>query len=224
MRKGGAMIIQDSDKVISHYGVQGMRWGVRKDRSISGQRQKGSKVAATLKKEGANTLAKKTDLKNAEWASRSIGDNLARSVAGAVAVDIFSEAVTTGDLPNVADPKWGAKMAKTALLSAGLSEIQSRNAMKRYTEEGKRDKTKKQYTKVLTPERAIGFGVRAGIVAAKLGAAMGKKKLSSVMRNKVETEARMKKWGPNILDKKTSEWQTIYDDGYMSILDKIDKP
>ena len=36
-------------------------------------------------------------------------------------------------------------------------------------------------------------------------------------------DARMKSWGPNLLDKKTSEYHTIYDDGYMSVLEKIKK-
>jgi len=214
------MIIQADQRILTHYGIRGMKWGIRNDKSGDARRSQANKVKSTLRKEGFGVVSNKSDFHEADWASKSVPEKLARQITTQVALNMLGSLMGKGKYPDFKDPKWGLQIAAETALNYGVNEITSKNAMKRYTDEGKRDKSKKQYQN-LTPEHAIRFGISAGILAGQVGAKAGTKKLSEVVKTRRETEARMDSWGSRIFDTKTSDMHTIYDDGYMSILEKI---
>lgn len=217
------ILIPDHKKAITHYGVRGQRWGVRKEQvlaNIRARREKAAKVTNELNKEGVGVIKNRSDFDNANWASKSIGEKAARAITGAVARSVVTSFIVNQELPNFKDPAWGIDIAKKAAMTYGTREITSQTAMNRYTEAGKRDPSKRQH-KGLTPEHAIQVGVFMGVTAAPVIGAVAKQRLSSVLQNRAATRARMERWGPNILDKKTSDMETVFDDGYMSVLQKI---
>ena len=77
------MIIKEADVVITHFGIQGMRWGVRKDRYA----QNRAKAKNILNAQSGNKEMNKNDLKAAEWMSKSIPDK--------VASELFQKTVKT---------------------------------------------------------------------------------------------------------------------------------
>ena len=169
------MIIKEEDVVITHFGVQGMRWGVRKER----YEQNREKAKNILK-----------------------------------------------------DPKEIAKLAlniaKKTATSTLLNEVSSTSSLRRYDKSGAKDISRKQYKKhSLTPEIAVSRGIKLGMAVAPFVKTFGGVTVHTLAEYKRQrqaaVDARMKSWGPNLLDKKTSEFHTIYDDSYMSVLERIKK-
>ena len=216
------MIIKEADVVITHFGVQGMRWGVRKDR-YEQNRQKASNIVSKNKdSKGMN----KQDLTAAEWMSKPVSDKIASEIFKNT-INVAAGYVLTGTVSKLKDPKTIAKTAahilKRTAMSTALKEVSSAAAIsKRYKTTGEKDYSVKQYKRhSLTPEQLIMRGTRVAISMAPVFKAVGRHKLEAMAKRKYETNIRMEKWGANLLDKKTSELHTIYDDGYLSVLEKI---
>jgi len=70
------MIIKEADVVITHFGIQGLRWGVRKDR-YEQNRQKASNIVSKNKDSKAMN---KQDLTAAEWMSKPVSDKIASEI------------------------------------------------------------------------------------------------------------------------------------------------
>ena len=221
------MIMKESDVVITHFGVQGMRWGIRKDK-FAQNREKAKNI---LRTQAHNKQMNVVDKQAAEWMSRSVPDKVANmffkdAVGAAVAQLIFIGPESLKD-PKVIE-KLALSVAKSTAKKTVIKEILSASSLRRYDQSGQKDLSKKQYKKhSLTPEKAIQNGIRLGMIVGPIVKRYGPMTIHTLAERKRErqaaVDARMKSWGPNLLDKKTSEFHTIYDDGYMSVLERIKK-
>ena len=221
------MIIKEADVVITHFGIQGMRWGVRKD-SYAQNREKAKNILSVQSK---NEKMNKNDLKAAEWMSKSVPDKVASQLFRTATVSLIGK-LMLADISSLKDPKVllsiGADAAMKTAIKGALKEATSASSMRRYKQSGEKDISKKQYSKnSTTPEVAISRGVRFAMAVAPIVKAYGPISVHSLAErkrhNQSVVDARMKSWGPNLLDKKTSEFHTIYDDGYLSVLERIKK-
>ena len=215
------IVINDDRKVITHHGVKGMKWGIRKD-NYAANRSKAKRVVQNYKQ--SNTI-NRGDLRDAEWMSKSITGKLKTVVATQVAGQILT-ACYKGKVPTTPYEikKTLTEIGKRAAIHALKNEISGQGALKRYTDEGKKDSSKKQYKKkAITPNRLIANLAVIGVYAAPTIANVGKLSYNFAKVNRAVNQERVDKWGQNLLPKpgKTSEWHTIYDNGYMSILERI---
>lgn len=218
------VIIKESDIVITHSGVIGMKWGIRKER-YEQTRQKATNIVSQNK--GSKSMNTQ-DLAAAEWMSKSIPDKVASEIFKST-IGIAAGYILTGQTDKLKDPaiiaKTAARILKSTATSAALKEVAYTRAInKRYKSTGEKDLSVKQYRREsLTPEGMIMKGTRVAMAISPIISAVAKQKLGTIAKNRYETNSRMEKWGPNLLDKKTSDVHTIYDDGYMSVLEKIKK-
>jgi len=218
------VIINDDDKVITHFGIRGMKWGIRKDKNSSSSNEAlRLKAKSVVKRQRELSSSTGADLKFADWMSKTTSQKAVAqlpNVASSVAIGYV--------ISNALGIKFNKRIlasavirgVRNAAIGTAVKEYAGRRVLKRYTDSGDRDKTKKQY-KRLTPEVAISIGVATGVALAPIAGRVATAGLKSAVINKRKNEAAFNKWGANILDKKTSEFHTIYDDGYMSILEKI---
>ena len=221
------MIIKEEDVVITHFGVRGMRWGVRKER----YEQNREKAKNILKTQSRNKEMNVHDLASAEWMSKSIPDKIS-GVFFRNAVSIVANKMLIQGSESLKDPKEIAKLAliiaKKTATSTLLNEVSSTSSLRRYDKSGAKDISRKQYKKrSLTPEIAVSRGIKLGMAVAPFVKTFGGVTVHTLAEYKRQrqaaVDARMKSWGPNLLDKKTSEFHTIYDDSYISVLERIKK-
>lgn len=221
------MIIKEDDAVITHFGVSGMKWGVRKER-YQEQRKKASNI---LKSKSDNRATNISDLKAAEWMSKSVPDKISGVFFKNAVLQVSSTMLLKG--PEVFnDPKEIANItlavAKKSVVETLTNEATSGMSLRRYTQSGVKDSSKKQYgKKSLTPEDAVKRGIKIGVAVAPMMRKYGGKTIHQAAdlarKRKSIVDARMKAWGPNLLDNKVSDFHTIYDDGYTSVLERIKK-
>jgi hypothetical protein len=100
-----------------------------------------------------------------------------------------------------------------------------RSSMKRYKYSGERNISKKQY-KRFTPELALQKSVKLATIFGPTLVKVSEAGLKAAYVNKINNQARVDKWGQNLLPQpgKTAGMHTIYDNGYMSILEKLGNP
>ena len=154
------MIIKEADVVITHFGIQGMRWGVRKDR-YEQNRQKASNIVSKNKD---SKSMNKQDLTAAEWMSKPVSDKIASEIFKNT-INVAAEYVLTGTVSKLKDPETIAKTAahilKRTAMTTALKEVSSAAAIiKRYKTTGEKDYSVKQYKRnSLTPEQLIMRGI-----------------------------------------------------------------
>lgn len=221
------MIIKEADVVITHFGIQGMRWGVRKER----YEQNREKAKNIVKRQSDSKNMNVHDLEAAKWMSKSVPNKIS-SVFFRSAVSAAVGTVISKGPEALKDPKEIAKLVSTAAkktaTNALLNEMTSASSLRRYDQSGMKDSSKKQYKALsLTPDQAIKRGIQVGIAVSpfvkKYSGRVVHELANEKRKRQNAVDERMKAWGPNLLDKKTSEFHTIYDDGYMSVLERINK-
>jgi hypothetical protein len=204
------------DGELKHYGVLGQKWGVITKRE-GDLRSKAKNVVKTQSK-----LASKTglDVDSAVWMSKSVGEKAFQTLQIAAFSATMNYALRVGMGKKTDIKQVALKAIKDAAVGVAIAEYGGRSSLKRYDTSGKRDMSKKQY-KHLTPELAGAAAIYYGVKFAPLAGRLSKLGLQYAANKHAQNRARVDAWGQNILPKKTSEFHTVYDDGYMSILEKI---
>jgi hypothetical protein len=219
------IIIKEEDTVITHFGVQGMRWGIRKER----YQQNREKAKNILKKQSNNKRMNVNDLKSAEWMSKSVTDKISNTFFREAINSVIPKLIYEGP-DSLKDPKDISKfallVAERTAKKAIVKEAIFSASLRRYDQSGEKDFSKKQYKKhSLTPEKAVMNGILLGMNVAPIVKKYSPVVMSTLVnkqrKRKENIDARMKSWGPNLLDKKISEFHTTYDDGYLSVLERI---
>lgn len=210
---------------LSHYGVIGMKWGVRKDRAVGSLK---SKVATAqekraFEKKRATAVSKRDawksnseDIKYAKYLKQPVGARVAKSIAYKTVGDVFLGSLlgTGADYSKFTAKDWGTTLAKnapSALAETAFNTALAKSAMKNYDVNG-RTITKGRNDKIFTKEEVIKQTVTTAATAAKLGLALGSVKLNSVAKNARQNRETFEKWGGNILPEKISNLN-VWNDG-----------
>jgi len=222
------MFIVDEERTLSHFGVTGMKWGVRRDAFLERERALRNKAENIVKTQSKSEKANAFDVGSAAYMSKTAAQKIFSTVAMQIIGTIAAQAIT-GKLTTVVSDRAQlkrtiTKIAMSSALKLGTTELKGRGSLKRYTQKGEKDLSKKQY-KWMTPEHALAATIKTAVMMTPFLAAIGKQKLRSVVKNKYETQKRVDKWGDHLLGTKTSDMHTIFSDpeGYMSVLAKIPK-
>ena len=160
------VIIKEEDVIITHFGVQGMRWGVRKERYAQNREKAKNIVGIQSNRKDMN----KSDLAAAEWMSKSVPDKIANTLFKNAVGSVASQLIFKGP-ESFKDPKEIEKLAlsisRSTAKKALITEATSATTLRRYHQSGEKDLSKKQYKRnSLTPERAIRNGIRLGMVGS----------------------------------------------------------
>ena len=208
---------------LCHYGVKGMKWGVRRyqDRSGSltalGKRRLQSmrdnetayrKKLANITK---NRNADASDIKRFEYRNQSLARRFSRQVA-TVAVSTLIDDLTTGQYESYADmskadiAKKLLKIGAIASVKTVVSDALAKSASKRYTDSGRRRKGAKDHlpTKEDKIEIAIGIASNVADYAPLIGTILHMK-AAKIRGQRAKYEADFLKWGGNILTEKVSD-------------------
>jgi len=222
------MIIINDERVISHVGVKGMKWGVRRDAFLERERALRSKAEKVVKVQNSREKANVFDVNSAAYMSQSVSKKLFTTILSQTIGTVAMQALNGRLKGNLSDKtqlkRTITKIAVGSAMKIGLNELKGRGSLKRYTETGKQDLSKKQY-KWMTPQHALAAAIKTAVTVAPFLAAYGEKKVREVGKRGKEDRERVEKWGDHLLGTKTSDMHTIFSDpeGYMSVLAKIPK-
>lgn len=205
-----------------HYGVKGMKWGVRRERRQDNERLYRKKLSSIIENKNANSR----DVKRFKYRNQSYGKRFAKTAAGGLTQMLIGE-MLSGNISRYGQmskqqlrkelTKKALSLTATTAANVAIKDAMAKSASKRYTDDGKRVKGTKNrvITKEDVMETAIGSAVRIAPVLVFAGGM----KLSKVMADRARNEATFNKWGANILPEKVDNviWQS--DDLQYAIID-----
>ena len=207
-----------------HFGIKGMKWGVRRyqDRSGSltalGKKRLQSmrdnetayrkKLTAITKNRSANA----SDVKRFEYRNKSLGRRVAAGVATAAVHTLINDFMTgkVSSYATMSKSDITKKLLATGALgvaNTALSDAMAKSASKRYTDSGKKVKGVKDH--LIQKEDLIEPYVRSQVIAvAAFAPVLGQvlhMKAAQIRGQRAKYEADFLKWGGNILTEKVSD-------------------
>ena len=219
-------IICSSDTALMHYGVKGMKWGVRRSQStldrLSGrvklikdnETAYRKKLTAITSQENINKSDRKRfEYRNKNLASR-VGETAVRSATGMLIGDLISGKIKDyGSMSKQELTKRLTHLATSTARNVVIKDALAKSAAKGYTSDGKRVNGKKD-RRLITKEDVIETSVNTAVSAAPfLGDAM-RWTVAKAYAKKQANEARFRSWGQNILPEKVIEFVNISDDDW----------
>lgn len=223
------LIVQKNNQIImTHSGVRGMKWGIRKAEDlVRGERNLKTKASNIVKQHKGKQSTNMSDIANAEWLAGTTGSKVGKTVAMSVGSAVLSLALSGKNFSSVlSNPAYLKKIAEGVAINSvrnfTMNEVSARVSMRRYKQDGTKDKSKKQY-KYITPEEVTKRAIKFGINIAPIARVMLNKPL-----REAESRGRMRRQQAEsmvgrMLPKKTSDMHTIYEsvDGLTAILERI---
>jgi len=226
------VIIQE-EQYLAHYGVKGMKWGVRKAINKVGARIKTrQKQEKEYRKKLSNIENKapvsahmlSSDIARIKYRNHSLAYRVTSTATKLALGQVLSDAMS-GKLSSYATmnkkdiaKKIGKLAAETAISVVTKDKLADSSA-KKYNSEGKR--TKKYH--LIEKEDIMGEVISAVPSMIALGNFAVQMKYASAVKQRAANEERFKSWGGNILSEKASDYNNIWasDDGNTSILEKV---
>ena len=205
-----------------HYGVKGMKWGVRLERKQNIEKSYRKKLSSIIKNKNADA----TDVKRFKYRNQSYGKRFAKTAASGVTQMLIGE-MFTGNISRYGKmskqqlrkelTKKALSLTATTAVNVAIKDAMAKSASKRYTDDGKRVKGIKSH--MVSKETIIENSIGAAVRVAPILAFAGVTKLSAEAANRAKNEANFNKWGSNILPEKVDNviWQS--DDLMYSIID-----
>ena len=207
---------------LMHFGIPGMKWGVRKAKELSGNEKTYRKKLSNIRQ---NSNVNASDLKRFEYRDQNIYARAGKTAAKLV-VGQAVRAALTGNLSRYAKMS-KTQIAKEALnlaLRTGVSvasqDALAKSASKRYQNNGQKVSGKKDH--IMTKEDAIELGVRTATAAIAVARIVGPATMRNAAKKRYENERRVKKWGSNLLSDKVSS-VTIWSDDNVSVIQPLGK-
>lgn len=234
---------------LMHYGVLGMKWGVRryqeKDGSLTpagkkrysisdaidrrNQKEKAyrNKLTAILKKSGDRmnwTDQKRFEYRNQNLATR-VGKTAATVIAGKLAMDALSGGLMKYAYMSKAQiAKELSKIAVSTATNVAINDALAKSASKRYTDDGNYTEAakRKKTNSLMTREDIAQVAIEAAVQAAPVIAFMGQMasvKYAKAQARSAHNEEVFRSWGSNILSEKVDNIIWTSADGKIDVID-----
>lgn len=188
-----------------HYGVKGMKWGVRRARQNIQTKYKVHKVKnedyrAKMAKVAKNERAWETDRKLAKFASKSTTGKVTSTVATNTAKALVGRAIM-GKLPQNKDEymQLAKQIAKQSAMDYATNEALAKSASKKYNNAGKALKKQKG---VVSREDVYQLGIGLAKAAYPLASHVAGMKYGQMKAQREANEAKFNAWGGRILEAK----------------------
>lgn len=188
-----------------HYGVKGMKWGVRRARQnvqtkYKAHKDRNEEYRAKMAKVAKNERAWETDRKLAKFASKSTTGKVTSTVATNTAKALVGRAIM-GKLPQNKDEymQLAKQIAKQSAMDYATNEALAKSASKKYNNAGKALKKQKG---VVSREDVYQLGIGLAKAAYPLASHVAGMKYGQMKAQRAANEAKFNAWGGRILEAK----------------------
>lgn len=214
-----------NNNYLIHYGVLGMKWGVRRaQEKISGfvskkksdEKQLRQKLTAiTKRRTGVQSIS--SDMDRFRYRNQSLTQRASKVAAAGIASMLIGEVISgkistysqmdTKQLTTALTKK-AVKLAANTAVNVAINDALASSAAKRYTSEGK--KVKRGSDPFMTKEDLIASGVKTAAQGVAVASIVMKMNMQQANAKRAQNEAVFNRWGQNILSEKVSNvvWQS----------------
>lgn len=205
-------ILYDSE--LTHYGIKGMRWGVRKrtDSVVTTSRtvaknvkDKNLATREKMKKVAANDKAHIQDVQIAEYHSQSYTKKVASTVRKNIAKQVVKD-ILTGQVAHYKDRslddwrKVGMDIAKNSAKDLAVNEALAVSVASKYDSNGKNKSGKENGRQIFTRETAATTAYSIGSKVYPFASAAAGMKYGQMKANRRRNEEKFNAWGGRILE------------------------
>jgi len=222
-------LINHTHNELCHYGVLGMKWGVRRSKKTLGQRitqarqdekayrDKLKKAVERYDRPSAN-IRSQSDVKRMKYRSQPLAVRVGTTAATTLAGKVFTD-MMTGKIHKYGDMSRGqiikelTKIAGKTATNVAINDALAKSASKNYDENGKIKKgvnTKRSMTK----EDVMELGINMAVKTAPIAKWALQTKAYQVRREREMNEARFKSWGERIIPEKVGNIIELSEDDY----------